>query len=82
VDVCLVEDAGALGLWEDEVEEECEADPGVEWDPAEVRILGIRSREGMRTKREQSRSMIQKAMRRPGRPSTSAMVSIARDQSS
>lgn len=35
VDVLLVEDAGALGLWEDEVEEEKEAEPGVEWDPGE-----------------------------------------------
>ncbi len=33
MDVGLVEDAGALGLGEDEVEEETEADPGVEWDP-------------------------------------------------
>jgi hypothetical protein len=41
VDVRLVEDAGALGLWEDEVEEEAEADPGVEWDPADVRSCSI-----------------------------------------
>ena len=38
VDVCLVEDACALGLGQDEVEEETEADPGVEWDPVEVRM--------------------------------------------
>lgn len=51
MDVCLVEDAGALGLWEDEVEEECEADPGVEWDPADVRIPLYAFEEGIRTKR-------------------------------
>ena len=33
VDVGLVDEAGALGLWEDEVEEEAEADVGVEGDP-------------------------------------------------
>lgn len=37
VDVHLVEDAGALCLGEDEIEEEAEAEPGVEWDPADVR---------------------------------------------
>lgn len=36
VDVFLVENFGALGLGEDEVEEEDEADPGVEWDPVKV----------------------------------------------
>lgn len=35
VDVLSVEDFGALGLGEDEVEEEDEADPGVERDPEE-----------------------------------------------
>jgi len=33
VDVVLVDDSGALGLGEDEVEEETESKPGVEWDP-------------------------------------------------
>lgn len=35
MDVCLVEDASALGLWKDEVEEEAQSDPGVEWNPNE-----------------------------------------------
>ncbi len=33
VDVGLVEDTGALCLWEDEVGEESEADVSVEWEP-------------------------------------------------
>jgi len=33
VDVGLIENAGALALGENEVEEEAEADPGVERDP-------------------------------------------------
>jgi len=52
VDVCLVEDAGALGLWEDEVKEEAQSKPGVEWDPADVKISFYAIEEGMHTKRE------------------------------
>ena len=51
VDVCLVEDAGALGLWEDEVKEEAQSKPGVEWDPADVKISFYAIEEGMHTKR-------------------------------
>lgn len=42
VDVGLVEEAGALGLGEDEVEEEDEADVGVERDPVTQRLSGKR----------------------------------------
>jgi len=52
MDVCLVEDASALGLWKDEVEEEAQSDPGVEWNPADVRISLYAIEEGMHTKRE------------------------------
>lgn len=51
VDVSLVEDAGALGLWEDEVEEKAEADPGVEGDPADVRINSYQGVKAVRTRR-------------------------------
>lgn len=37
VDVCMIEYSSALCLWEDEVEEEAEADPGVEGNPGENR---------------------------------------------
>jgi hypothetical protein len=37
MDVCLVQDSSALCLWEDKVEEEAEANPGVEGNPAEMR---------------------------------------------
>ena len=33
MDLCLVEDASALGLGEDKVEEEEEAEEGIEWYP-------------------------------------------------
>ena len=33
VDMLLVQETSALGLGEDEVEEEKESEPGVEWDP-------------------------------------------------
>ena len=39
VDMLLVEDASALGLWKDEVEEEEKSEPSVEWDPGEDNIL-------------------------------------------
>jgi hypothetical protein len=51
MDVCLVEDASALGLWKDEVEEEAQSDPGVEWNPVDVRISLCAIEEGMHTKR-------------------------------
>ena len=50
LDVCLVEDACALSLWEDEVEEETKADPGVEGNPVDVRAYSMEL-EGMRTRR-------------------------------
>jgi len=37
VDVCMIEYSSALCLWEDEVEEEAEADPGVEGNPGKNR---------------------------------------------
>jgi hypothetical protein len=40
VEVLLVEDAGALGLRKNEVEEEEEAEPGVEWNPRVVALSG------------------------------------------
>jgi len=36
VDVVMVDDLRALGLGKDEVGEEDETDPAVEWDPKEV----------------------------------------------
>ncbi len=51
VDVCLVEDAGALGLWEDEVEEEAQSDPSVEWNPVEIKFSSCDIDEGVHTKR-------------------------------
>ena len=46
MDVLLVDDAGALCLWEDEVQEEEESEPGVERDPKKG-ILISRSSRGM-----------------------------------
>ena len=39
LDVGLVDDAGALGLWQDEVEEEEETEVGVEGNPERANIL-------------------------------------------
>ena len=39
VDMLLVEDAGALGLWEDEIEEEEESEPCVERNPRVADLL-------------------------------------------
>lgn len=77
MDVGCVNDARALGLREDEVEEEEESDVGVQWDPVHSGLLElpnssrrVSESSRARTTRETIPSSSQPGGRTPERPST------------